>query len=142
MKIIFVDTNVIIDFLANRKPFSISAAKLFTLSLQKKIKIYISAVSYNNIYYILRQSIGHKQTLFLLTELLAMTEIVDVTKQVIEASTKGDFNDFEDAIQYNCAISNNKIEAIITRNIKDYKKSCISVLTTDELMHYLDNNKK
>lgn len=54
MQNIFLDTNVVIDFLADRRPFSLIAAKIFNYSLQGKIKVYISAVSYNNI---LRQSL-------------------------------------------------------------------------------------
>jgi len=59
MKSIFLDTNVLIDFFADRKPYSIEAARLFNYSFKKEITIYISAVSYNNIYYILRQSCSH-----------------------------------------------------------------------------------
>jgi predicted nucleic acid-binding protein len=36
MKNIFLDTNVLIDFLADRKPFFIEAAKLFDYSLKKE----------------------------------------------------------------------------------------------------------
>ncbi len=138
MKILFVDTNVLIDFLANRKPFSICAAKLFTLSLSNKVKLYISAVSYNNIYYILRQSLSHKETIHLLKELSALTTIVDVSKKVIESAIASDFNDFEDAIQYQCALSINKVDCIITRDIKDYKKSTIRVMSTEEIISYIE----
>jgi predicted nucleic acid-binding protein len=137
MKSLFVDTNVLIDFLADRKPFSIAAARLFTLSLSKKVKLYISAVSYNNIYYILRQSLPHKDTLHLLSELLEMTELVDVTKNIIDAAVKSGFKDFEDAIQFHCALSINKIEIIVTRDTKDYKKSTIPVMTTVEVLNVL-----
>ncbi len=137
MKSLFVDTNVLIDFLADRKPFSIAAARLFTLSLSKKVKLYIFAVSYNNIYYILRQSLSHKDTLHLLSELLEMTELVDVTKIIIDDAIKSDFKDFEDAIQYHCALSINKIEIIVTRDTKDYKKSTIPVMTTSEVLNIL-----
>jgi|GEM_PF-2007694 len=40
-------TNVVIDFLVNRQPFAMDAAKLFNLAIDGKAKIYISAVSYN-----------------------------------------------------------------------------------------------
>ncbi|MBK8683678.1 MAG: hypothetical protein IPN26_01135 [Bacteroidetes bacterium] len=53
MKHLFLDTNVLIDFLANRKPFALDAAALFDYSLKKKVTLYIATVSYNNIYYIL-----------------------------------------------------------------------------------------
>ncbi len=139
MKHLFIDTNVVIDFLADRKPFSESALKLFDLSFKKKVNLYISAVSYNNIYYILKQSYQHKDTIDLLKELMEMTEILDVTKTIIEKSLKSDFKDFEDAIQYYCAKSLSKIELIITRDTKDYKKSDLPVLTSDEVISLLLN---
>src|SRR4051812_42599746 len=115
MKTIFLDTNVIIDFLADRRPFSLTAAEIFNASLSGKVKIFISSVSYNNIYYILRQSLSHHQAIKLLEELCEMTEIVDVTRSIIKQSLKSAFNDFEDAIQYHCALSITKIDFIVTR---------------------------
>ena len=138
MKNIFLDTNIVIDFLADREPFSLDAAKLFNLSVLGKVKIYISAVSYNNIYYILRQSLSNSETFRLLDELSEMAEIADVTKSVIKKSLKTDFKDFEDAIQYYCALSLNKIDFIVTRDTKDFKKSSLSIMTAAEAVGYLD----
>lgn len=142
MKNIFLDTNVIIDFLANRQPFSLQAAKLFNYVTLKKIKIYISAVSYNNIYYILRQSLPGKESLELLNQLSEMTEMADVTKNIIEKSLTSNFKDFEDAIQYNCAVSINKIDFIVTRDTKDFKKSSIPVMSPDEALSLLESTDK
>ena len=134
MKQIFLDTNVIIDFLADRKPFSVAAAEIFNYAVLGKIKLYISAVSYNNIYYILRQSFSNTETIKLLDELSQMTEIVDVTKSIIKTSLKSDLKDFEDAVQYNCALSLNKIDFIITRDTKDFKKSVLPVMNPAEAL--------
>lgn len=141
MKKIFIDTNVVIDFLADRRPFSIDAARLFDMAIDGRVKIYISAVSYNNIYYILRQSLTNNATIKLLEELAAMTEIADVTNDVIRQSLKTDFNDYEDAIQYLCAMAVSGIDCIITRNTKDFKKSTISVLTPSEAIASLSTIK-
>lgn len=129
---VFLDTNVLIDFFADRKPFSIEAAKLFNYSLKNKIKPYISAVSYNNIYYILRQSCSHNETIKMLAELYEWTEIIDVSKDIIRKSIKSEFKDFEDAIQYHCAKSTGKIEFIVTRDTKDFKISSLPTLTPKE----------
>lgn len=134
MKRIFMDTNVVIDFLANRQPFAMDAAKLFDIALDDKAKIFISAVSYNNIYYVLRQSITSAATIKLLEELADMTEITDVTDSVIRQSLKSDFKDYEDAIQYYCALSIPKLDFIVTRNTKDFKKSKLPVLTPSEAL--------
>ena len=142
MKHIFLDTNILIDFLADRKPFSLYAAKLFNFSLLGKAKIYVSAVSYNNIYYILRQSHTSVSTIKLLNQLCEMTEITDVTKSIIKKSLQSDFKDFEDAIQYNCALSLTKIDFIVTRDTKDFKKSTLSIMTPEEAVSLFENASK
>ncbi|MCY7293518.1 MAG: PIN domain-containing protein [Ferruginibacter sp.] len=135
----FLNTNIVIDFLADRRPVSLSAAKVFNYSLQGKVKVYISAVSYNNIYYILRQSLTSSDTIKLLDGLCVMTEIADVTKAIIKASLKTDFKDFEDAIQFNCALSINKLDFIVTRDTKAFKKSTLPVLTPEQAISSLEN---
>jgi predicted nucleic acid-binding protein len=140
MKRIFIDTNVIIDFFANRKPFSIEAALLFNYSFNKKINIYISAVSYNNIYYILRQSCSHTETIKMLTELNEWTDTVEVSKDIINKSLKSNFKDIEDAIQYNCAKSLKKIDFIVTRDTKDFKTSSIPILTPNEAVTVIESS--
>lgn len=139
MKHIFLDTNIVIDFLANRQPFSLYAAKLFNFSLLGKAKIYVSAVSYNNIYYILRQSHSNIETIKLLDELSEMTEITDVTKSIIKKSLKSDIKDFEDAIQNNCALSLTKVDFIVTRDTKDFKKSTLSIMTPEEAVSLFES---
>lgn len=139
MKHIFMDTNVVIDFLANRQPFALDAARLFNLAVKEKVRIYISAVSYNNIYYILRQSLTNSATIKLLEDLAEITEITDVTNAIISQSLKTDFRDYEDAIQHYCALSIPKIDFIVTRNTKDFKKSTLPVLTPNEAISSLDS---
>ena len=129
---VFMDTNVVIDFLADRQPFSLYAARLFDLSVNGKISIYISAVSYNNIYYILRHSLTNNATIKLLADLSEMTVITDVTSAIIRQSLKIDFKDYEDAIQYYCALNIPGIDFIVTRDTKDFKKSTLPVLTPAE----------
>lgn len=134
MKQIFLDTKVIIDFLADRKPFSVAAAQIFDFAVSGKVKIYISAVSYNNIYYILRQTLSNAETITLLDELCEMTEIADLTKAIIKKSLKSELKDFEDAIQYNCALSLNKIDFIVTRDTKDFRKSTLPIMNPEEAL--------
>jgi predicted nucleic acid-binding protein len=136
---IFLDTNILIYFLADRRPISLEAARIFDNSLKRKFRIFISAVSYNNIYYILRQSFSHNETIKLLAELNEWTEIIDVSKDIIEKSIRSEFKDFEDAIQYYCALSTSKIEFIVTRDTKDFKTSKIPILTPKEANSLIQN---
>jgi predicted nucleic acid-binding protein len=134
MKNLFLDTNIIIDMLANRQPFSVAAARLFDLAEKGKVKLFISALSYSNIYYIIKKTCTHKEMIALLQDLENLTNTLDVTKLVISTSLMSDFKDFEDAIQYHTAISNKEITAIVTRDTKDYKNSVLSILTPDEVL--------
>jgi len=139
MKHVFIDTNVLIDFLADRRPLSLDAARLFELTSNGRLRIYISAISYNNIYYILRQSLAFDATLGLLSDLEDMTQVVDVTGDIIRRSLKTDFKDYEDAIQYYCALNVINLDFLITRNTKDFKKSAVPVLTPAEAIAALSS---
>ena len=53
---------------------------------KKRLKIYCSAISYNNIYYLIRQTQTHIPTVKLLDELSNMTEIISVDEKIISQS--------------------------------------------------------
>ena len=135
MKRLFLDTNVIIDFLANREPFADAAGQLFSRGLDKKAIIYCSAISYNNIYYLLRQTKTHYFAIRLLDELAGLTEVVAVDGEIIRRSIHAEFRDFEDAIQYFSALSIKGMDGIVTRNTKDFKKSELPVLSPLEALN-------
>ena len=142
MKNLFLDTNVIIDVLANRQPFSNSAAKLFDLAEKGKLSLMISALSYSNIYYIIKKTCTNKEMISLLRDLESLTETLDVTKEIISKSLTSDLKDFEDAIQYNTALAYKKVSAIVTRDVKDYKGSKLTILTPDEVLSAFENNNR
>ena len=131
---VFVDTDVIVDHLTDREPFANYSSLVFELHEQKKIRIYISAISVNNIYYVSRRIIGEKLTLNLIDELIDNIEIIGTTKNEIKNALHGEFKDFEDSIQYETALTIKGIEVIITRNVKDFKKSKIAVFTPEIYM--------
>jgi predicted nucleic acid-binding protein len=137
VKQFFLDTNILIDFLGDRQPFAEAAGFLFTLSLERKIKIHCSALSFSNIYYILRRALSQGQTIKLLEELSEMTQIIAVGEKIISQSLQSDFRDFEDAIQYYSALSLAILDGIITRNTKDFLKSRVPILTPVEALALL-----
>ena len=141
MRHLFLDTNVLIDFLSDRKPFSTAAAQLFESRIKGTTALYISTVSYNNIYYVLRQLMTHGEVIKLLKELTALTQVLAVTKEVIEEALKSEFKDFEDAIQNYTALSNKKIEAIVTRDSKDFKRSSMPILSPLEASKFVELKK-
>ncbi len=137
MKRIFIDTNVIIDLLADRTPFADHAAILFQLAKENKIRIFVSAISFNNTYYILRKVSTHKKAINLLSEIEEYVGIQELNREIIGKSLKSGFNDFEDSIQYYSAVQLGNIDIFTTRNVKDFKKSEIPVLSPETTIKLL-----
>jgi predicted nucleic acid-binding protein len=134
MNDVFIDTDVIIDFLIDRRPFSMEAAMVFNLIDRKKVRGYTSSPCYSNIYYVLSKHTPHKKVITMLTELAELIGILKVDDVIIKASLASDFKDFEDAIQYYTAQEYKRIDVIITRNIKDYKKALLPVMTPETFL--------
>ena len=136
---LFLDTNIVIDFLTDRKPFSSLAGRLFDYSVKGEVKLYLSAVSYNNIYYVVRKVSSHKETIRILSSLIEMTEVIDSTSSIIKDSLNSEFNDFEDALQYYSAKLNPVINGIVTRNGVDFKHSSIAIFTPEEAIKFVES---
>lgn len=127
---VFVDTDVCIDLLSGRKPFNKTAEILFSLADNKKVKIYVSSLSFSNIDYVLRSQYSSTHSRQLLGKFKTLVNVLPVDSKTIDLAIASDFNDFEDAIQHSCAIETN-LTTIVTRNIKDYKKASIAILTPE-----------
>ena len=138
---VFVDSDVIIDFLIDREPHSISSSQLFNLGDSGLIELYTSTLSINNVHYIIRRVVGTNRSKNIISELLELLEVLEVTKSDLTSALKSDINDFEDAIQHSVAIRVDEINSIITRNIKDYKRSKISVFSPDAFLKLVNNER-
>jgi len=125
---IFVDTNIVLDLLAKRKEFYKEAQEIFTLSDQKKINLYVSSLTFANVHYILSQRLKNENTRKALRKFKVLVNILPMNDKIIDLSLNSDFKDFEDAIQYYTALEN-KLDLILTRNLKDFKLSKIPVMT-------------
>lgn len=133
MKKVFVDTDICIDLLSGRKPFNTTAEILFSLADNRKIKIYVSSLSFSNIDYVLRSQYSALHSRQLIGKFKTLVNVLPVDSKTIDLAIASDFNDFEDAIQYSCAIENN-LTTLITRNIKDYKRATISIMTPESFI--------
>lgn len=135
---ILIDTDVILDFFFDRKPFSTDAAKILTLCETKKIRGFITPVIYSNVYYLLRQTASHQKVIENLKTLLSITDVLIMDREVVILAVNSVFTDFEDALQNFSATQNGSIKAIITRNVKDFKHSTIGVLTPENYLKIWD----
>jgi len=137
---LFIDSDVVIDFFTDRAPHANSASELFELNEKGRVILYLSADSINNIYYIVRRFLGHKKTLEVVETLTEMTEIIGTTRKEILQALRNDFSDYEDSIQYSSALTVGGLDAIITRNTKDYKNSNIAVMTPLNFLKMKERN--
>src|SRR3569833_3172069 len=133
MNKIFIDTDIILDFMIAREPFAVDAARIFSLSEQNKINLCTTGLVFSNAYYILRKLAPHKKVIEKLTQLTKFIGIIGLSETAVINALSSDFNDFEDALQHYAALSE-KVTIIITRNIKDYKNSELAVLTPDQYL--------
>jgi len=131
---ILIDTDVILDFFFDRKPFSEHAAIILNMCEQKHIQGFVTTVIISNSYYLLRRNAQHNKVIDKLKQLLSIIDVLNMNKRIVMNAINSDFKDFEDALQNFAAVSNGDIDVIVTRKIKDFKKSEIAVLTPESFL--------
>lgn len=133
MKKIFLDTNVIIDFMGEREGFFDNAARIICDADKSLINIACSSLSFSNIAYILRIEYTYEEIKSKLSLFSQICEITKVDKDVVKKALESKYTDFEDALQYYSAISAGA-DCIVTRNVKDFKEYIIPVITPAEYL--------
>ena len=129
---VLIDTNVVLDFLQERKPFVEAAAKLFEQIDNGKIDGFITATTITNIYYIVRKAAGSKTAINAVTQILTDLHICVVDRNILQQAVNFGFQDFEDAVQYSCAVVYG-VDAIVTRDASGFTNSEIPVIAPDQL---------
>lgn len=133
MQNLFLDTNIVLDFLGERVDFYKPAAKIMTLADTKKVNIFTSPSSISNAYYILSKYESPKVALEKLRLFKVLCQISIMDDKVIEKALHSDFRDFEDSMQYHSALASNS-DIIITRNEKDFKSALIPVMNAESFL--------
>lgn len=131
---LFIDTNVMLDFLGERIPFYDSIARLATLADKGKLKMIVSPISFATVNYFLVKNETTEIAKEKLRKFKIICEICKIDSHTIEKGLNSSFKDFEDSLQYFNAVDSN-CDIIITRNGKDFKESLIPVMTPDEFLN-------
>lgn len=127
---VFVDTDICLDLLSGRQPFNATAEILFSLADLQKLELCVSSLSFSNIDYVLRSQYSSSHSRQIIARFKTLVNVLSVDSKTIDLAIASEFNDFEDAIQYACALENN-MPVILTRNNKDFKKSVILVVSPE-----------
>lgn len=135
---IFLDSDVALDHLADRQPFSEYAHRLFALAEAGELTVCFSALAFSNLYYVLRKLNGHEAALALLGRLRQLVKVAAVGEAEISAACGSGFSDFEDAIQHFAAKSEGGVSTIVTRNKGDFAASEIPIQSPQEYLARFD----
>ena len=134
---VFVDTNLFIDILLDREPFSKNSALIYKLCENNMLEGVVAPITINNIYYICRKAKHLDEIKEYLTDISTVFTIVTMNSESVKKANAYKINDYEDALQYAMAVENT-CEYLITRNTKDFKKlSKIKVLTPEAFLAVL-----
>ena len=134
---VLIDTNIFIDVLQDRIPFTDNSQAVIGLVTQKQIKGAVAAHSITNLWYILRKTHSDEERRNYLLSLFELFDVVSMDKnRLVAALEKSDFKDFEVCLQDECACAINA-DYIITRNAKDFESSMVKALTPEEFLENL-----
>lgn len=130
---VLIDTNIVLDFLQEREPFVEDAARLFKRIDAGEIEGFIAATTITNIYYIVQKAAGTAAAEDAIIQVLSDLQICTVDRAILEQAVALSFRDFEDAVQYACAIAHS-VDAIVTRDISGFVDAEIPVKLPRELI--------
>jgi predicted nucleic acid-binding protein len=139
MKVLF-DTNVILDVLLDREPFSNDASFLLSKVEQFEITGFICATTVTTIHYIIRKALGAQAASRHIRSLLSLFTIAPVNSVVLENAAMSKFEDFEDAVLHEAACHAG-VKYIVTRNMGDFKNSKLPIFEPREFINAIESLK-
>lgn len=135
MRVLF-DTNVIVDVLVVRQPFFENSSKLVGFAETNAVHGYVCATTITTISYLVTRAIDRKTAYSSIQKLLALFNVANVNRPVLEGALQSNFTDFEDAVLYQSALTAG-VDAIVTRNPKDFRSATLPVYEPADLLAVL-----
>lgn len=130
---VFLDTNVIIDFSANRTPFWEAAARVIDMGYRGEISLVISSLTFVNVAYILRKVFPSELVIRKMEQLARLCEISPIDEIIIKEAVKRREKDFEDCVQFLSACQL-QADIILTRDLTGFNNFPIIVQTPDDFL--------
>ena len=136
--IVLFDTCVVLDYLMDREPFSNDAYELIKMLVSNRFEGFISVKSVMDIHYIVKKQLNDEpKTRNIIKDLSSIFEIVDSTTYCCLKALNSKIKDYEDALMSETG-ELMSADFFVTRNIKDYNKSGLSVITPKALIKLLN----
>jgi len=134
---LFIDTNVVLDVLAQREPWFDDSARLLAYIEQNGATGHIAAHTLTTLHYLLAKHLGQQKTAAILIDLTALLRVEPVDLQVLQQALALGWRDFEDAVQAVTA-AQCPADYLVTRNPRDFKQSLVPVITPSEFLALRD----
>ena len=135
MKIIFC-TDGVLYVMLDRKSFVHAWAQIFSMVEAGKITGVLGATTITTIYYLAVKVVGPEKARPEIKKLFKLFEIAPVNRAVLEDAVNLNFTDFEDGVLHEAARYVG-CQAIITRNIGDFKRARLSIYSPEEFLKSL-----
>lgn len=133
----FLDTNVVVDFCAQREPYFKNALAIMDMGFRKEITIIVSALTLVNTVYVLRKVVAKELILKKVERLMDLCDVSPINYWVMRKSVYSGRKDFEDAVQYYSANFANA-DVIVTRDKSGFCDLDVLVQTPEEFIDFCD----
>jgi len=130
---ILLDSDVVFDFLLVRQPFFQAARELMLRNTNGEFEGYISSITPVNLFYHGRKIVGAAKIRQGIADLLKLVRVCPITQASLIQALALPFADFEDAVQHASATEAG-LDAIVTRNLKDYKNSTLPIFSPTDFL--------
>lgn len=130
---VLIETNIVLDVLLDRKPFSKLAVEVFSRIEQGQLIGLLGATTVTTIYYLIEKSKGSSIAKTSLDSLLQLFDIAPITRAILISAARLGFDDYEDAVLHEAAVYAGA-QAIVTRDSKGFSQATIPVYSPQELV--------
>lgn len=124
---LYLDSNVVLDFLLDRVPYAAAATQLLAAANQGRAMLLVSSLTYTTAHYVVSKAIGKHAATQALTSLHVQVVTVAIDDSVIEQALQAGLPDFEDAVQLFAALAAGA-EAVVTRDPKGFPMQLVAIL--------------
>ena len=133
---VLLDTNVVLDWLFERKPWSDEAQPLWAARAAGQLVMYMPASALTDIFYIGRRLTNIPEAFAALDRIFSAFNVVPVNSRILRKARALPGNDFEDNVQIACAEAAH-LDLIVTRNAHDFVHSPVRAIEPPTISRYL-----
>jgi predicted nucleic acid-binding protein len=130
---ILVDTNVILDVLADRAPFAGESARVLERIERSDDQGFVAGHTITTLFSLIDKRAGREEARDIVRQLLGLFTVVAVDRNRLLQALDLGLDDFEDGVQAACA-EHASVDCLITRNKRDFEGAPCPVSSPAEFL--------